>query len=154
MGTVEAVRFCDRCIDSETIKPGSTGAHYEHFVWGDGDTGQTKYSEDGTAFPQPGDLVTQDSAFTGEVTRIPVAAVNQTVIFGGGIRIVELTQATSSRVICHAGDSGGPWLQHEDGTNAVKITGTHVGGNSNTNCTTAYYEQIDGIQTFFDVHVP
>lgn len=154
MGKVEAVRLCDMCIDSEVIFPDSTGAHYQHYVWGGGDTGQTAYSEDGTAFPQPGDLVTQDSAFTGEITRLSVAAVNQTVLFDTGFHTVELTKVTSSQVICHAGDSGGPWLQHEDGTSAVKIVGTHVGGNSNTNCTTAYYEQIRGIETFFAVHIP
>lgn len=34
MGKVEAVRLCDMCIDSETVAPGSTGAHFSAFRLG------------------------------------------------------------------------------------------------------------------------
>jgi hypothetical protein len=60
-------------------------------------------------------------------------------------------KVTSSQAICHGGDSGGPWLQHEDGTSAVKTVGTTVGCSGNT---VAYYQQIGGIDSFFGVHVP
>jgi hypothetical protein len=153
LGKVEAVRLGNNCIDSETIKQDSLGVSYGHNVWGGGNTNNPQYTEDGSAFPQPGILVTQDSAFTGEITGLTIAAVNQTAL-SGGLNVVELTEVTSTGTICHPGDSGGPWIQHEGSTNNVKIVGTTAGSPNPSTCTTVFYEQIGGINSHFGTHVP
>jgi hypothetical protein len=154
MGKVETVRFCNNCIDSETIKPDATGAHYNHDVWGGGDTGNVIYTEDGSAFPGNGDRVTQDSAVTGEITGLTVVATNQMKMFTDGVTRVLLTEVQDARDICHKGDSGGPWIQHEGSTSNVKVVGTTVGCTFGAVFTDGWYQQIGSIDSFFGVHVP
>ena len=151
MGHVTNVRLCNSCIDSETVS-----GTYSPTVFGGPPTGsQPLWQEDGSLFPQPNQgaasQVTIDGATTGEVRNATVIAVNQNVKFDDGITNRFITAAThGGTTFCHLGDSGGPWFQHEGNTAAVKIVGTHVGGNA----TTCYYVQIDAITTFFNVHVP
>jgi hypothetical protein len=150
VGKLNQVRLCNKCIDSATIRHDSTGADYVYSVWGGGDSSSTSYLEDSTAFPQPFNLVTQDSAYTGELTGLVVEDVNQTITFSDGITRVELTLVHGGQQIIQSGDSGGPWLQHLGSTNEVSIVGTTVGGGGEF----AYYQQIDSINDFFGVHVP
>jgi hypothetical protein len=156
MGTVTNRRLCSPCIDSETVN-GSYGRE----VWGGGSTSSTFYYEDGALFAQPNQgsasLVTNDSAYTGELRGIAVQAVNQSVTFTDGITRRYLTRVyKNGQVIVHAGDSGGPWIQHEGSTAYVKVVGTTVGGicNAQGACTTGWYQQITAIENFFNVHVP
>jgi len=78
---------------------------------------------------------------------IQVLAVNQMVKFLNGITTIELTKAAAT---LEGGDSGGPWFQHIGGTNEVCIVGTDVGGNGSIE----YYQQIGGIDRFFNTRVP
>jgi len=145
MGVVGQVRFCNKCIDSDLIRRSSTGAQYIFDVWGS--PSGTSYEERGSCFPQAGDFVTSDGAFSEEMNGLTVDAVNQNVTFSDGINTVELTNVDAT---LQAGDSGGPWFQHIGSTNGVCIVGTEVGGTSGSQ----YYEQIGGIDSFFAVHVP
>jgi len=156
MGTVTNRRLCSPCIDSETVN-----GTYGWIVWGGGSTSSTYYYEDGALFAQPNQgsasLVTNDSAYTGELRGIAVQAVNQSVTFSDGITRRFLTRVyKGGQVIVHAGDSGGPWIQHEGSTAYVKVVGTTVGGicNAQGACTTGWYQQINDIDNFFNVHVP
>lgn len=150
MGHVTNVRFCNICIDSETVS-----GNYADVVWGAGSGSSPLYNEDGALFAQPGQgqasLVTNDSAYSGEIRGITVQAVNQSVTFSDGITTRLLTKTSKSgATICRPGDSGGPWIQHEGNTGNVKVVGTTVGGTG----TTCYYQQINDIDNWFNVHVP
>lgn len=151
MGHVTNVRLCNSCIDSETVS-----GNYAPVVWGGpGLNNNPLYAEDGSLFAMPNQgaasLVTNDGAFSGEIRGITVKAVNQNVKFDDGFtnRFIT-TAAKGGATVCTGGDSGGPWFQHEGDTGNVKIVGTHVGGNA----TTCFYQQIDAITTWFNVHVP
>jgi len=151
MGHVTNVRLCNSCIDSETVS-----GNYAPVVYGgSGLNNNPLYDEDGSLFAMPNQgaasLVTNDGAFSGEIRGITVEAVNQNVKFTDGITRRFITVAEKGgATVCHGGDSGGPWFQHEGDTGNVKIVGTHVGGNT-TQC---FYEQIDAITTWFNVSVP
>jgi hypothetical protein len=151
-GVISRSRLCNNCIDSAIIRHDSLGTRYNYSVWGgppDSPSG-TIYGEDGTAFPQPFDQVTQDSAFTGELSGLIVEDVNQSVTFSDGITRIDLTLVHGGETIIHGGDSGGPWWQHEDGSSRVKIVGTTVGGSGEF----AYYEQISRILSAWGAYVP
>ena len=156
MGKVTNRRLCSPCIDSETVNGSYVGE-----VWGGGRTSATTYVEDGALFAQPNQgsasLVTNDSAYTGELRGITVQAVNQSVTFGDGTTTRFLTRVSKGgQVILHEGDSGGPWIQHEGNTAFVKVVGTTVGGSCDASgaCTVGWYQQINDIDNFFNVHVP
>jgi hypothetical protein len=142
------------------------------------------YQEDGTAFPSPsnctggqptgcsGDLVTADSAFTGEVKHIIVFANNQMVTLDDGVTRRGLAEACSDVVInpggsgfqCaddgpvigQEGDSGGPWIVHEANSSVnVQIAGITSGVDLATfHGHVAYYEQIGTIDMAKGVQVP
>jgi hypothetical protein len=149
VGVIDHSRLCDNCIDSATIRVDSTGASYAYDVWGDNDT-QTSYPEDGTAFPQPFDKVTRDSAFTGEIRGITVEDVNQSVTSSDNITRIDQTFVHSSLTIVRAGDSGGPWMQHEGTTNKVRMVGTTTCGQGEF----GYYQQMGRIDSARGVTVP
>jgi hypothetical protein len=174
---------CDGCVDVSIVNHDSSGSTYRASVWGGapGDSSAPQYSEDGTSFPQPGncannaptgcagDLVTADSAFTGEVRGITVFKVNQSVVIitdsGGTVTTRALSMACSTVVnpgsegfqcensgptIGQAGDSGGPWIVHEGSSNNVQIAGTTVAGNGFIQ----YYEQIGDTLSTFNLSIP
>ncbi len=151
MGTVTNVRLCNDCIDSATVS-----GTYSDTIWGGSANGSGPlYEEDGSLFAMPGQgsasLVTADGAVTGEVRGVTVIAVNQYVAFNDGFTTRYITEATKSgATVCQPGDSGGPWYQHEGNTGNVEVVGTMVGGSGST----CYYEQIDAITNWFNVHVP
>lgn len=151
MGTVTNVRDCNQCIDSETVS-----GNYSPTIWGGPANGSNPlWQEDGSLFAMPGQgaasLVTADGSVTGEVRSVTVEAVNQNVVFNDGFTHRFITKATKSgTTVCQGGDSGGPWMQHEGNTAAVKVVGTQEGGSGST----CYYVQIDAITTWFNVHVP
>jgi hypothetical protein len=128
---------------------------YSYYIFG-GPAGPMSsppaYKEDGSAFPQPGDLVTSDGSQSGEITGLTVDAVNQ-MIRGTdcGTPIIEVTLFHgSSGCPLIQGDSGGPMMQHEGGTNSVKIVGIIAASNS-SECA---YTQIGAIDSAFDNYVP
>lgn len=163
MGNVVDRVRCDGCLDSAVVDHNSSGSSYAAQVWGlsNSTPDEPRYNENGTAFPNPAncpggtpgcsaDLVTQDSAITGEITGIPVIKVDQTVTFNDGISTRALSVASNGHVIVHEGDSGGPWIVHTGST--VAIAGTTVGlANSGT---TAYYEEIRPILSKYNLTVP
>ncbi len=156
MGNVFEVRLCNNCIDSELIDHNSANSNYSWNVWSGGDKSQASYAEDGTAFPQPFDLVTQDSAFTGEVNDISVQSVNQYVAFSDGITRAWVTSTGyDDTPVVSEGDSGGPWIVRD--SNGAKIAGTTIGGgdcnSQGDNCHVGYYEQIGNIDSFFGTSV-
>lgn len=141
------------------------------------------YQEDGPDFPSPsscpngaptgcaGDTVTSDGAVTGEVEGITVFAVDQSVTFTDGITRTGLSEACSDVVVnpggggngfqcaddgpilSQEGDSGGPWITHEAGSNFnVHVAGIDSG--SGLNGHVAFYEQIGNIDALLGVHVP
>jgi hypothetical protein len=96
------------------------------------------YIEDGTAFPQVGELVTSDGEVSGENPDITVDAVKQDIIFGL-VTTADLTAAHKPGVECSVGgDSGGPWIVHEGSTNSVHVAGTDVAHIAHYRGTTAY----------------
>jgi len=191
MGNVVDRVLCDGCLDSAVVDHNSSGSSYAEQVWGldFNTTNEPKYNEVGTAFPTPtnctngvpgcgGDLVTQDSAVTGEITGIPVVAVNQILPIaqdnGTTIKTRALSVACTAfhfdsssgeyvcnssggKVIGNGGDSGGPWIVHGSGSN-VNIAGTTVAGGFcdifGLNCTKEVYEQIGAIDSKFSLTVP
>jgi hypothetical protein len=164
MGNVVDRVRCNGCLDSSVVDHNSSGSSYAAQVWGASNStpDEPRYNENGTAFPNPAncpggtpgcaaDLVTQDSAITGEITGITVTKVDQTVTFNDGISTRALSVATKNgQVIDHEGDSGGPWIVHTGST--VAIAGTTVG--QTTSGTTAYYEEIGPILSKYNLTVP
>lgn len=150
LGFINVFRLCNLCIDVAQIKHGSLSARYNLQVWLAGDNSTFFSAENGSCFPQPFNLVTQDSAFTGEITGITVEDVNQSVTFNDGLTRVELTLAHAGQTIVNSGDSGGPWIQRLGSTGNVCVAGTTVGGAGEF----AYYQQIGGIDTFLNTFVP
>jgi hypothetical protein len=123
MGDVVNRRLANGTIDAERIN--DLGGGYNGSVWGGGptDTSPPTYIEDGSLFAQPGSLVTNDSATSGEVRGITVDAVNQ-MLTEGGITTVLLTKVSKGGArICAGGNSGGPWIQHEGSTEVIAPTG-------------------------------
>jgi hypothetical protein len=146
MGVINVTSFCNFCYDTAQIKSDSTGASYIADVWGS--PSGTSYEEDGSCFPQPGDDVTSDGAFSDEHGGIVVDAVNQNVVVApSGNTIIDTTEAD---FVIVNGDSGGPWFQHIGGTNEVCTVGTSVASNS----TDSWYEQIGHIDLFLNTFVP
>jgi len=186
MGNVIDRDRCSGCLDVAVVDHNSTGSSYEEKVWGlnYNTTNEPKYTEVGTAFPRPGncsggvpgcagDLVTQDSAVTGEITQIPVVQVNVTTpVEGISTRALSIAcknfhfdsstgtyvcNSSSSAVIGNGGDSGGPWIVHGSGSN-VNIAGTTSGGGFcdvfGNNCTEVAYEQISAILSKYSLTIP
>jgi hypothetical protein len=185
MGNVTERVSCNDCIDVSVVDSSASGSSYKEQVWGQqfNTTNEPRYDEVGTAFPNPancsgghptgcaGDLVTADSAFTGEVTGITVFAVDQSMKFGCGtgctVTVRALSEACSvvvnagngvflcddqsAKRIGQGGDSGGPWIVHGSGSN-VNIAGTTVGGNALGNI--EFYEQIGAIFSKYNLTVP
>ncbi len=186
MGNVVDRDRCGGCLDVAVVDHNVSGSSYQEKVWGlnYNTTNEPQYTEVGTAFPNPancsggvpgcgGDLVTQDSAVTGEITGIPVVAVNQIMpVSGISTRALSIActnfhfdSSTGSYVcdssggtaIINPGDSGGPWIVHGSGSN-VNIAGTSEGGGFcnifGNNCTEAAYEQISAILSKYSLTIP
>jgi hypothetical protein len=177
MGNTTQRSLCDNCIDAAVVDNDSSGSSYSASVWGGGPggTGTTSYNENGTAFPEPGkcsggvpgcaaDLVTNDSAFSGEMTGLAVQAVDQTINvcdpFTSPCHTITLTHLSkvsdNGAVVAREGDSGGPWVVH-NGSGTVAVAGvTSTGTNCNQSgaCTVAFYTQIGNIDSKFDESVP
>jgi hypothetical protein len=180
MGNTTQRSFCNNCIDAAVVDNNSSGSSYSATLWGGGDSGIPNYTENGTAFPHPSkcsggvpgcaaDLVTNDSAFTGELTGLTVRAVNVTLNVcdpyissctptpTNSITLTHLSRVSAGgSVVARAGDSGGPWVVH-NGSGTVAVAGvTSSGTNCNQSgaCTTAYYTQIGAIDSQFNETVP
>jgi hypothetical protein len=180
MGNTTQRSFCNNCIDAAVVDNNSSGSSYSATLWGGGDSGIPNYTENGTAFPDPSkcsggvpgcaaDLVTNDSAFTGELTGLTVRAVNVTLNVcdpyissctptpTNSITLTHLSRVSAGgSVVARAGDSGGPWVVH-NGSGTVAVAGvTSSGTNCNQSgaCTTAYYTQIGAIDSQFNETVP
>ena len=161
IGNFTAGSFCNNCLDAAYIS-----GRFIAFLQIGGDNNRFKDIEDGTAFPSPflckggrpgcaRDLVTQDSAVTGEITRITVVAVNQMVRVRCGrsmCTIVGLSKARKgSTVIIREGDSGGPWMVPAGGAleRIAGISQSELPGGK-----TAFFEQIGPILRQFGGFVP
>jgi hypothetical protein len=181
MGNTTQRSFCNNCIDAAVVDNDSSGSSYSASVWGGGSggTGTTSYNENGTAFPDPSkcsggvpgcaaDLVTNDSAFTGELTGLPVQAVNVTINVcdpyisscspqpTNSITLTHLSEVSDGGIaVAHDGDSGGPWVVH-NGSGTVAIAGVQSSGNCDRSgaCSVAFFTQIGAIDSQFDESVP
>jgi len=167
MGNVTTRSFCNNCFDSAMVDNNSSGSSYSLTLWGGGDSGSPAYNEDGPSFPRPelcnggvpgcaADLVTQDSAVTGEITGITVIADNQAARVKCGTTtcvITGLSEAVKgSTVIARAGDSGGPWIVHEGSSTKVRVAGITEG--SINGGTVAFFTQIEDLMSKYNVIVP
>lgn len=175
MGNITQRSLCDNCIDAAVVDDNSSGSSYSASVWGgSGGTGTTSYTENGTAFPDPSkcsggvpgcaaDLVTNDSAFTGELTGLPVQAVNVTLNVCDPytspcsvITLIHLSKVSDGgATVAHDGDSGGPWVVH-NGSGTVAVAGVQSSGFCDPSgaCSIAYYTQIGIIDSKFGETVP
>jgi hypothetical protein len=186
MGNVVDRDRCSGCLDTAVVDNNSAGSSYQERVWGlnYNTSNEPQYNEVGTAFPNPancsggvpgcsGDLVTQDSAVTGEITGIPVVAVSQTMpVSGISTRALSIActnfhfdnssgsyvcNSSGGKAIGDSGDSGGPWIVHGSGQN-VTVAGTDEGGGfcdaNGFNCTEEAYEQIFDIDSKYSLTIP
>ena len=182
MGNVTQRSFCDGCLDGAVVDYNSSGSGYTPYVYGGGDNGIPISQESGTANPQPSlcsggnpgcaaDLVTADSAFTGELTGLPVQAFNTSENVCDPYRsncqtcgsncviytLVHLSKVSNNgEIVVHEGDSGGPWIVRNGSSGTVSIAGVQssASGCNNGACTTAYFTEIGYIDSKFDESVP
>ena len=134
------------------------GGGYNGSVWGGSATAANpgSYIEVGALFAQPGALVTNTSAASGEISGIRVVAVNQMLTIAGHT-VTNLTKVYKNGAqICQGGDSGGPWIQRVGTTDQAKVVGTTVAGSGRvgTGFSTCYYQQINNTMSAFNSYVP
>ncbi len=73
------------------------------------------YAEDGALFAKPGTLISNGSAYSGQINGIKVLRVNQ-MLRERGITTNDLPEVYKhGHQICRGGDSGGPWIKLEAG---------------------------------------
>jgi hypothetical protein len=156
--------------DTEKIDAYRGSSNYLDAMWnggqapnlgdGSGDSSPGLYYEDHATFPSIGQGVTNDSAFTGEINDITVHGIDESFCFSANNCIAHLSEADrgTSAESCEPGDSGGPWIVREDGTEFVQVAGTtDIGADpvaGTDGYALCYYTQIYTILNDFNSYVP
>ncbi len=132
-------------LDSRRRDVASVVGQYAGRVWGNS---TTNYAVIGAELAPKGAGVTFSGRIYGEVRDVTVENINQDIpILNTGITILDATVATKTGSnVCNLGDSGGPWIQHNNTANQVNAVGiqsaVRINPDGSVDPSVCVYEQI------------